>query len=146
MKTTTTSGISFTAKRFFLPAVLLMALLPSVNAGIIFSSDFETGTAGFTASGSLPGLTRASLPTDGGGLSSPNQSMWLGKLGDGIAKSGSQDEIVTLNLSGLTAGQSYNVAFDLFIGASWDGSAGGYGPDSWRFAVDWRPARGHNLQ
>jgi hypothetical protein len=84
----------------------------------------------------LPALTRTSLPTDGGGLSSPNQSMWLGRLGEGIAKSNSNVEIVDLPLSGLTPGQTYTVAFDLLIGASWDGAATGYGPDAWYFAVN----------
>lgn len=119
-------------------ALTLLALFGSAARGdtIYFSNDFETNTTGFTAGGSLSSLSRVSLPTDSGGLASVNQSMWLGKLGDGVAKSGGSDELVTLNVSGLTTGQSYDVKFDLFIGASWDGSAGGFGPDSWRFSVD----------
>jgi hypothetical protein len=117
--------------------VLLVLALPSMaTAQVVFSNDFESNTNGFTPGGSLPALTRTSLPTDSGGISSANQSMWLGRLGSGIPKSGAIDEIVTLNVSGLNPGRLYSVAFDLFIGASWDGSAGGFGPDSWRFAVD----------
>src|SRR5215216_2672414 len=79
----------------------------TVQAQIVFGNNFETDTAGFTSSGSLPALTRVSLPTDSAGLASANQSMWLGRLGSGIAKSGSVDEIVTLNLTGLTPGTVY---------------------------------------
>jgi hypothetical protein len=120
---------------------LLFALLltsHAANAEVVFTNDFESNTTGFSDSGSLTNvpLARVSLPTDSGGPSSPNHSMWLGKLGDGIGKSGAADEIVTLPLSGLTPGHTYSVSFDLLIGASWDGAAGGYGPDSWRFAVN----------
>lgn len=86
--------------------------------------------------GVLPALTRTSLPTDGGGLSSPNQSMWLGRLGEGVGKSPANQEIVDLTVSGLTAGVSYVVGFDLLIGRSWDGAASGYGGDAWYFSVD----------
>ena len=75
------------------------------------------------------------MPTDGGGLGSPNQSMWLGRNGLNVAKSTSQTETITLSLAGLTSGTTYNVSFDLFIGGSWDGSAGGYGPDRWSFST-----------
>ncbi len=119
-----------------LSIAILLASVATAQASIIFSNDFQSDTNGFTPGGSIGTLTRFSLPTDSGGLSSPNQSMWLGRLGYNVAKSGSIDEIVTLNLSGLTAGRQYNVAFDLFIGGSWDGSAFSFGPDSWRFAVD----------
>jgi protein with PEP-CTERM/exosortase system signal len=136
MNTTIASNIHCTATRFIIPIVLLMAITPAVTANLVFSNDFESNTNGFTASGSLSSLSRVSLPTDSGGLASPNQSMWLGELGAGIPKSGSQDEIVTAHVFGLTPGQSYKIAFDLFIGASWDGSAVSFGPDSWRLAVD----------
>jgi hypothetical protein len=108
----------------------------TANADIVFSNDFEANTTGFAPGGSIVALNTTSLPTDGGGLGSANQSKWLGRLGSGVAKSGSIDEIVTLNVTGLSAGQTYLVAFDLLVGTSWDGSAGFYGPDSWRFAVD----------
>ena len=109
----------------------------SASAQIVYSNNFESNTTGFTAGGSLSTLTRTSLPTDNGGLSSPNQSMWLGRLGEGVAKSASAIESVTLSLSGLTPGQAYVIAFDLFIGASWDGSASNpYGADLWRLTID----------
>jgi len=108
---------------------------PSV---VVFSNDFETDTNGFGFDGTLSDGTpaRVSLPTDSGGLASPNQSMWLGKLGDGIAKVGDTDEIVTIALADLEPFRDYSVSFDLLIGASWDGAANGYGPDSWRFSVN----------
>lgn len=128
------------SKNFYYPLAALTMMLaqgkPS-QAAVVFNNDFEADTTGFTAGGSLPPLTQTSLPTDSGGLASANQSMWLGRLGSGIAKSGATDEIVTLNVSGLTAGQLYSVAFDLLVGASWDGSASSpWGPDRWRFAAD----------
>jgi hypothetical protein len=119
-----------------LVAVSAMLTAASVSAQVVYSNNFETNTTGFAASGSLSTLSRTSLPTDNGGLSSANQSMWLGRLGEGVSKSGSAFEIVTLTLSGLTPGQAYAIAFDLFIGASWDGSANGFGPDSWRLTID----------
>jgi len=110
----------------------------SADATVAYSNDFETDTSGFTAAGTLSDVTRASLPTDGGGLASPNQSMWLGKLGDGVGKSGSVDEIVDLALTDLEPGVAYFVSFDLLVGASWDGAAGCCGPDLWRVAADGR--------
>jgi hypothetical protein len=136
MKTPTTSLTSLTTRKLTLLAVVSIALARSLSAQVVFSNNFESNTAGFSASGSLSTLGRTSLPTDGGGLASPNQSTWLGRLGEGVAKSGSSDEIITLSLSGLTPGQAYSISFDLLIGASWDGSAGFYGPDSWRLVVD----------
>src|SRR5688572_28663693 len=125
----------------FLPVAMLSIIVAFERrleaAATVFSNDFETNTAGFSSSGSLPALTRTSLPTDSGGLGSPNQSMWLGRLGAGITKSGAVDEIVTLNVAGLVPGQPHFVEFDLLVGSSWDGSAGSpWGPDKWRFAVD----------
>jgi hypothetical protein len=102
-----------------------------------YSNDFQdasTAFSGLTASGNLTGLALVTLPTDSGGLGSVHQSTWLGKLGAGVGKNGN-DETVTLALTGLTTGQQYTVAFDLFIGASWDGSAFGYGPDLWALKV-----------
>ncbi|MFT3880061.1 MAG: PEP-CTERM sorting domain-containing protein [Gemmatales bacterium] len=121
----------------YLGFLLLASLCGSASAQVVYSNNFEANTNGFTAGGAIPSLTRFSLPTDSGGIASPNQSMYLGRLGSGIAKSGSIDEIVTLSVTGLTSGVKYSVAFDLLIGASWDGSATSpWGPDSWRFAVD----------
>jgi hypothetical protein len=123
--------------RALIAASILMIFVSQLQAAsTVFSNDFETNTAGFTNGGSLPALTRTSLPTDSAGLSSANQSQWLGRLGAGIAKSGAQDEIVTLNVTGLVPGIPHFVQFDLLIGDSWDGNAGCCGPDKWRFAID----------
>ena len=107
----------------------------SARAATIYSNDFESNSTGFSNAGVLPALTRTSLPTDGGGLGSPNQSMWLGRLGEGINESAGV-QTVKLSLSGLTPGQVYTVAFDLLIGRSWDGGANSWGPDAWYFSVD----------
>jgi len=115
---------------------ITMAATAPLGATIIYSNDFETDTAAMAAGGTLTGLTRISLPTDSGGMNSPNKSMWLGKLGSAVNKSSTTPETVTLTLANLTPGTQYDVAFDLLIGASWDGAAGGYGPDRWRFSVD----------
>jgi hypothetical protein len=117
-------------------ALGLSALPAARGAQTIFSNNFETDTAGFTAGGVLTGLTRTNLPTDGGGLGSANESMWLGPLGYGVTKNQASEEIVDLPLTNLTPGQTYTVAFDLLVGASWDGAASGYGPDGWYFAVN----------
>jgi MYXO-CTERM domain-containing protein len=119
-------------------AALWMAASVPAAAQVVYSNDFETDTNGFGFDGTLADWTaaRVSLPTDSGGLASPNQSMWLGKLGDGIAKLADTDEIVTVALADLEPFREYFVSFDLLIGASWDGAANGYGPDSWRFSVN----------
>ena len=116
-------------------AASLVAPISALGA-TVFSNDFESDTAGFTNTGALPALTRTSLPTDGGGIASPNQSMWLGRLGQGILEGPANPLIVELVLTGLTPGASYTVAFDLLVGASWDGAAVIYGPDAWHFSVD----------
>jgi hypothetical protein len=117
--------------------LLLAALLPTCLSGqVVFSNDFETNTAGFSAGGSLSGLGRELLNTDSSGPARTATSSWLGKLGSGLLKNPSSTERVQLSLTGLTPGATYSVAFDLFIGASWDGSASFYGPDSWRLTVD----------
>ncbi len=42
----------------------------------------------------------------------------------------------TLNLSGLTAGQTYTLTFDLYVLDSWDGSSTNGGPDYFRVKAD----------
>lgn len=109
-----------------------LALSATAQAAVIYSNDFQSaGSASnaLTAGGTLSSLTLTSLPTDGGGLASAQQSQWLGRQGYGVAKDNHVGETVSLALSGLSAGTVYRVDFDLFIGASWDGSANGYGPD-----------------
>lgn len=113
-----------------------LAVATTCVAAPVYSNDFETGLNGMTVGGVLVAGTRFSLPIDGGGLSSPNQSMWMGRMGYGINKLPSSKEIVSLSLSGLKPGATYSVAFDLLVGASWDGAAQGYGFDLWYFAVD----------
>jgi len=120
---------------FFLALVVGAAINGSASADTPYSNNFESNTAGFSNAGVLPALTRTSLPTDGGGLASPNQSMWLGRLGEGIDESAGV-QIVRLSPSGLTPGQVYSVAFDLLIGRSWDGAANSWGPDAWYFSID----------
>ena len=137
----TTSRFGFSCRNpgavaLLLAVVVSAALSDRAGAATVYSNDFETNSTGFTNAGVLPALTRTSLPTDGGGLSSPNQSMWLGHLGTGVHEHPSNQQIVKLSLSGLTVGTVYTVAFDLLVGASWDGAASGYGPDAWYFAVD----------
>ena len=117
-------------------AAVLSIALPERGFAQVYTNNFQAAGSesnGLTASGTLTTLGRVSLPTDAGGINSANQSMWLGKVGFNVAKSQVGTETVTLSLSGLTIGNSYSVAFDLFIGGSWDGSAGGYGPDRWSF-------------
>lgn len=115
------------------PALLLCA---SALAAPVYSNDFESGIGAFTNAGAQPAITLYSLPTDGGGVNGPNQSMWLGRMGYGIAKGPANKEIVNLTITGLVAGSAYTVSFDLLLGASWDGAASGYGTDNWYFAVD----------
>jgi hypothetical protein len=113
-----------------------LAVATACVAAPVYTNDFETGLNGMTVGGVLVTATRVSLPVDGGGLNSPNQSMWMGRMGSGINKSPSSKEIVSLSLSGLKPGDTYSVAFDLLVGASWDGAGQGFGFDLWYFAVD----------
>jgi len=125
--------------RSFAGAGLLAVLAAAcglAGAAPVYSNNFETNTGGFTNAGVLPALTRYSLPTDGGGVNGPNQSMWLGRMGYGIGKAPADKEIVNLTVTGLVPGSKYTVSFDLLIGASWDGGAGGYGGDAWYFSVN----------
>jgi len=70
-------------------AAIGIAVSIPAAAQVVYSNDFETNTNGFGTDGTLSQVSRSrvSLPTDSGGLAPPNQSMWLGRLGDGIAKS-----------------------------------------------------------
>jgi hypothetical protein len=81
----------------------------------VYVNDFESNTVGFTTSG------RVHLPTTPN-ASSPLSSM-LGKF--------AYNEFTYLNLSGLNPGETYSLAFDLFIGGSWDGNPQPYGADCW---------------
>lgn len=101
--------------------IVVLGVVPAVRADITYSNDFESDTSGFDTA------DRASLPTDAQGLGSTNQSQFLGLFTNNTA---------TLNLSGLTTGITYSVAFDLFIGSSWDGNDTRFGPDNWRLTAD----------
>jgi len=92
-------------------AVMMTTIVPA-NATIIYSNDFETNTNGFstTATGLLPSYITGVT------------SNWLG--GDRSLSNTS----ISLTLTGLTVGNVYDIAFDLFIGGSWDGSWT-FGPD-----------------
>jgi hypothetical protein len=120
-------------------AFLVLTLAATHGAAAqVYSNNFETAGSennGLTKSANLDPLSRFSRPTDGGGLGSPNQSMWLGPVGYGVAKNSGTSETVALSLNGLVAGSTYNVAFDLLIGGSWDGSAAYYGPDHWSLSA-----------
>ncbi|WP_337176006.1 PEP-CTERM sorting domain-containing protein [Paludisphaera sp.] len=104
-------------------ALLLMGVAMaggSARAGaVVYSNDFQTNTAGFSSS------SRTTLPTTAD-PTAPT-SRYLGRFGTGN---------VTLGLTGLTAGQMYAVRFDLFLGATWDGSFGNSaGPDVFRLTA-----------
>ncbi len=123
--------------RQLLKMVTVITVLATVaDAAPVYFNDFETDAAGFTSAGVLPALTRTNLPTDGGGLASLNQSTWLGRIGENVTKSLANKEIVNLNVTGLTPGVQYVVAFDLLVGRSWDGAADFYGTDAWYFSID----------
>jgi hypothetical protein len=86
-------------------------------AMVVFTNDFEADTQGFSSA------ARSSLPSDDLGYAGPNPTMMLGRFAN---------DDITLTLSGLAAGVPHDVAFDLFIGASWDGNSTAFGPDSVR--------------
>jgi len=109
------------------------------RADVIYRNDFsnpgtafqDLGVSGSTSgncdSSCAGGLAVTSLPADSGGIGSANQSNWLGRFGYGTS--------VTLSLSGLVPSTSYAVGLYLFIGGSWDGTAGFYGPSEWKLSA-----------
>jgi len=121
--------------RQLIKPILLFSLTSfCCSAGTIYSNNFENPATAFndlTASGTLTSLSTITLPTDSGGLSSPNQSTYLGDVGLNVDKNAGTFELVSLSLSGLVSGATYNVAFDLFIGGKWNGSNAFDGPDEW---------------
>ncbi len=131
-----TSKRGMVFRGLFTAAAAVGLSVASAKAGVVYSNDFQSGVGGLAAGGVLSSLSTTSLPTDGGGLGSANQSKWLGRVGEGVAKGPNSVEAVDLKLTGLTPGASYTVAFDLLIGASWDGGASsGYGSDAWYFSA-----------
>lgn len=103
-----------------LAAVLaaLAAVAAPAPAVVVYSNNFETNTAGFNTAATTPLQTTA----DPAGPT----SAYLGRFAN---------DSTVLTLTGLTAGTQYAVAFDLFIGASWDGNTNGVGPDQWSLTV-----------
>lgn len=122
----------------FIGAGCGLFLLSAARAQVVYSSNFAGETSGFTAGGVISSLTTVTLPTDSGGLNSVNNAVWLGRIGAGVNKDPASQEIANLNVTGLTAGRQYRVAFDLFIGGSWDGAlaTAPYAPDIWSFSVN----------
>jgi hypothetical protein len=91
-------------------AGLLLASLAS--AATVYSNNFETNTNGFDRTQVI------SLPSDSvGGVST-----YLGSRTPTSTRA-------SLSLTGLTVGTVYDVAFDLYIGGTWDGSIS-FGPDT----------------
>ncbi len=99
---------------FTVMASLVMSSI-NANAVVVYSNDFETNTDGFSANAT--GI----LPTDTVG----GNSTWLGGDGSFFNRS------VILTLTGLSAGNVYDVMFDLWLGGTWDGSWS-FGPDSFQ--------------
>jgi hypothetical protein len=85
---------------------MLLAAAPA-SAQIVYQNNFETNTNGFSSNSTI------SRPTTGAGLGSSPQSTYLGRF---------TNDNITLNLTGLSVGATYNVAFDLFIEATMDGN------------------------
>jgi hypothetical protein len=78
---------------------------------VVYSSDFETSTTGFDVT------QTSSLPKDADG----GVSTYLGQRTPGTTSA-------VLTLNGLKTGKVYRVAFDAYVGGTWDGS-GSFGPD-----------------
>jgi hypothetical protein len=88
----------------------------SQGAATIFADDFETGSA--NAAWSNTGVSSANR----GSL-----SRFLGQINNGNR---------VLSLSGLTAGQTYDLSFDLYVLDTWEGAATSQGPDLIDVSVD----------
>lgn len=118
-------------RSFFLAAVSAVCVASQASAAVIYTNDFSANTNQFTITGSAYDSgtgNRATLATDTvGGTSS-----YLGRLGNGGLGVGT----ATLALTGLTAGTSYTLSFDLYIGGSWDGNYGTpFGPDLFKVST-----------
>lgn len=92
--------------------VYFNSLSGTEGVAYVYSNDFESNAEGFST------INTGNLPNDAVGGS----SNWLG--GDRALANSS----TTLTLTQLTPGQRYYLAFDLYIGGTWDGS-GTFGPD-----------------
>ncbi len=86
------------------------------GATLVFADDFESGSAAAGwGSRVVNAEERAAFSRFSGRFSSTSQA---------------------LSLSGLTAGQTYTLKFDLYVLDSWDGSAPSVGPDQFEVSVD----------
>ncbi|MCG2595888.1 hypothetical protein LZ009_24190, partial [Ramlibacter sp. XY19] len=85
------------------------------GAATLFSDDFEGTAAAQWGAASIDGSERGAF------------TRFLGRLNNGGQ---------TLNLGGLTAGQSYTLHFDLLVFDSWDGASRNAGPDLVDVSVD----------
>jgi len=86
---------------------------------VVYSNNFECGTAGFNLA-ALTILPVTDVPAGPG-------STFLGRFSNDFA---------TLTLSGLTPGVPLELAFVMFVGATWDGDSATFGPDSHRLLGD----------
>jgi hypothetical protein len=98
--------------RLALISFLLAAASGSVHADLITNGTFDTGTSGWTLSGS--GCQLAVF--DGGG--NPGPSVWLNACGEG-----GSNPTLSQTVSGLTVGATYLLTFDL-SGSGTDGDGG----------------------
>ncbi|NML45874.1 phosphatase PAP2 family protein [Ramlibacter sp. G-1-2-2] len=87
----------------------------SQGATTLFDDDFESTVPARWASAPVDGSQRAAL------------TRFLGRFNNGGQ---------TLNLDGLTQGQSYTLTFDLMVFDSWDGTSRNGGPDTLDVSVD----------
>lgn len=115
----------FIVAKFRFATLALLGVLAWVGAGragVVYSNDFESNTTGFDKTNT------ATLAIVGNPTNPTSTSTFLGVFGNDTA---------TLSLSGLTAGTVYSVQFDLYIGATWDGSYGvNNGPDVFTLKAD----------
>ncbi len=89
------------------------ALAPLATAQTVYTANFDSGTA--------PGFSNAKFAT------SPNGARKiLGRYGN---------ESAQLTLTGLVPGDIYQLTVDVYAIDSWDGNAGGVGPDIWRVST-----------
>ena len=88
----------------------------SQGSTVLFSDDFESGAKANWSDATVDASETANFSRFSGRFSNGSQS---------------------LSLSGLTAGQTYTLSFDLYAIDSWDGQGNvGYGPDEFDVSVD----------
>ncbi len=107
-------------RKISLVAGLVAALTGTARAQIVYSSDFETNTGGFSAGAQVSHPITANL--------AGSTSQFLGLFSNSPA--------TVLTLTGLTPGSVYDLTLDLLIKGSWDGNDAIFGPDVWRVKAD----------